>query len=227
MRYIALVLSILILCLSCTSTEAFVSPSFSAQDVSVEEKLLSVGGVPVSVPNPEIFFDGALWLERFTELVEEADCGLVAHNDSLFYCVRGDCGFVFPFLGAILSIAFAGHLGFFGSSFGDGLVPLSFLEGNYDQEESFHGIYDLVEGRPGQSCALDGHYRLACVVGCGVPGVCHLRAFSDIRGTGVGHCLPLGGADGALASVEETIHFDRTSVLPEFAFAGYACGIFR
>ena len=73
MRYIALVLSILILCLSCTSTEAFVSPSFSAQDVSVEEKLLSVGGVPVSVPNPEIFFDGALWLERFTELVEEAD----------------------------------------------------------------------------------------------------------------------------------------------------------
>ena len=135
--------------------------------------------------------------------------------------------FVFPFLGAILSIAFAGHLGLFGSSFGDGLVPLSVLAGDYDQEESFRGIFYLVEGRPGQSCALDGHYRLACVVGCGISGVCHLRAFSDIRGTGVGHCLPLGGADGALAPVEETIHIDRASVLPEFAFAGYACGIFR
>ena len=159
--------------------------------------------------------------------MEEADCGLVAHNDSLFYCLCGGCGFVFPFLGAVLSIAFAGHLGFFGGRVGDGLVPLSFLAGNYDQEESFRGIFDLVEGRPGQSCTPDGHYHLACVVGCGVFGVCHLRAFSDIRGIGVGHCIPLGGADGAFAPVEETIHIDRAAVLPEFAFAGYACGIFR
>ena len=57
MRYIALVLSILILCLSCTSTEAFVSPSFSAQDVSVEEKLLSVS---------QVRFQGDLLLMKFS-----------------------------------------------------------------------------------------------------------------------------------------------------------------
>ena len=58
---------------SCTSTEAFVSPEALSPDIPIAQKLAAVGAVELSVPMPEVFFDGERWMERMVELFSEAD----------------------------------------------------------------------------------------------------------------------------------------------------------
>ena len=73
LRRIVFALSILLLLASCTSTKAFVSPIAVSEDMSLDEKLVSFGGERVSLPYPEIFFEGTKWMDRLTSLIEEAD----------------------------------------------------------------------------------------------------------------------------------------------------------
>ena len=74
MRHFGLLCVLLILSLSaCTSTKAFVSSEFASSEVPLEEKLVSAGAEEVTVPFPEVFFSGESWLDRLTELFDEAD----------------------------------------------------------------------------------------------------------------------------------------------------------
>lgn len=73
MKKIGVVISLLLLLCSCTSTDAFTSPRLLSPEIALEEKLSYAHAEPVSVSFPEIYFDGTEWLERFTELVEEAE----------------------------------------------------------------------------------------------------------------------------------------------------------
>lgn len=73
MRNLLLLLCIILLSISCSSTKAFVSPEVLSPEIPVEEKLIAADAVPVSVDFPEIFFDGAVYLERITELFNQAE----------------------------------------------------------------------------------------------------------------------------------------------------------
>ena len=69
---VLLLLSCLMLS-SCGMTKPFVDTQLLANaDLPAHEKLLAGGGVHVEVPYPEMYFDAALYLERFMELVEGA-----------------------------------------------------------------------------------------------------------------------------------------------------------
>lgn len=73
MRRLIPVLLSLLLCFSCSSTKPFISQYAVSQSISLEEKLARIGAQPVKVSEPEVFFDGAVYLDRLTELIEEAD----------------------------------------------------------------------------------------------------------------------------------------------------------
>ena len=63
---IALLLSAILS--SCSSmTKAFVSDIAWDDSLSVEEKLLAFGGDKVSVPLPEMFFEGSQWLSAIDQ----------------------------------------------------------------------------------------------------------------------------------------------------------------
>ena len=68
-----LLLLVAVLITSCSSTKAFTSSELLSVETPVEEKLSSIGAVSVSVPFPEVYFDGTEWLHRLTELFEEAE----------------------------------------------------------------------------------------------------------------------------------------------------------
>ena len=69
---IALLLSAILS--SCSSmTKAFVSDIAWDDSLSVEEKLLAFGGDKVSVPLPEMFFEGSQWLSAITDEIEGAE----------------------------------------------------------------------------------------------------------------------------------------------------------
>ncbi len=58
---------------SCTSTKPFVSEYELSQGLSLEEKLVHIGGTHVSLDYPEVYFDGAIYMERLIELIENAE----------------------------------------------------------------------------------------------------------------------------------------------------------
>ena len=59
--------------LSCqTTTVDYISP-VALSDAPLEDKLEYFGGIEVSVPMPEMFFDGTEWLERITEEFRNAE----------------------------------------------------------------------------------------------------------------------------------------------------------
>ena len=70
---IALVILIVLSLASCASTKDFVSPIAVSDTMSLDEKLSAFGGERVSVPYPEVFFDGTEWMARLTQLIEEAE----------------------------------------------------------------------------------------------------------------------------------------------------------
>ena len=70
---VAVLLSSLLLLVSCSSmTDAFVSDA-AWSDIPVEDKLEAYGAVHVRVPMPECYFDGTEWLGRITEEIEKAE----------------------------------------------------------------------------------------------------------------------------------------------------------
>ncbi len=71
MKRFWVITSIFLLLCSCTSTRAFTSSRLLSPEIALEEKLSSASSL--SVPMPEVFFDGSAWLDRFTQLVEESD----------------------------------------------------------------------------------------------------------------------------------------------------------
>ena len=73
MRRFGIIISLIAMLVSCTSTEAFVSPEALSPDIPIAQKLAAVGAVELSVPMPEVFFDGERWMERMVELFSEAD----------------------------------------------------------------------------------------------------------------------------------------------------------
>ena len=73
MRRLLLLLLALLLLISCSSTEAFISPELQNPAASFEEKLESIDAVSISVPFPEVYFDGSEWLDRLTVLFNEAE----------------------------------------------------------------------------------------------------------------------------------------------------------
>ena len=72
-RLLILLLLIPVLFVSCTATDVFGDEYAMDPTISVEEKLLHYGGVPVLVNEPEAYFEGSAADERLTELVEECD----------------------------------------------------------------------------------------------------------------------------------------------------------
>ena len=74
MKRLAFTILTALILTSCASfTDEFVSGTSYDDSLSLEEKLLYYGAEHVSVPYPEIYFDGTEWLERITGLIEDAD----------------------------------------------------------------------------------------------------------------------------------------------------------
>ena len=69
-RILPILLCIPLLLASCTATNVFGDEYAMDRSISVEEKLLHYGGVPVLVNAPESYFEGTEAVERLTELVE-------------------------------------------------------------------------------------------------------------------------------------------------------------
>ena len=69
MRRFGIIISLIAMLVSCTSTEAFVSPEALSPDIPIAQKLAAVGAVELSVPMPEVFFDGERWMERIIGFV--------------------------------------------------------------------------------------------------------------------------------------------------------------
>ena len=74
MKRLAFTILIALIVSSCASfTDEFVSGASYDDSLTLEEKLLYYGAEHVTVPYPEICFDGTAWLERITGLIEGAD----------------------------------------------------------------------------------------------------------------------------------------------------------
>ena len=65
-------LILLVLLVSCSTTKPFTDPEVADKEIPLSQKLESFGGKKVSVDDPELYFDGTLWLEDMTKMVEEA-----------------------------------------------------------------------------------------------------------------------------------------------------------
>ena len=72
-RLLILFLIVPVLFWSCTATDVFGDGYAMDTSISVEEKLLHYGGVPVLVNEPEPFFEGTQAVTRLTELVEQSE----------------------------------------------------------------------------------------------------------------------------------------------------------
>lgn len=72
MRKILLFASIIVFLISCSTTSDYIS-GYSKSDVPLEEKFEHFGAEPVTVDIPEMYFNGEEWLDRMTELAENAE----------------------------------------------------------------------------------------------------------------------------------------------------------
>lgn len=72
MRKILLFASIIVFLISCSTTSDYIS-GYSKSDVPLEEKFEHFGAEPVNVDIPEMYFNGEEWLDRMTELAENAE----------------------------------------------------------------------------------------------------------------------------------------------------------
>ena len=58
---------------SCSTTKPFTDTEMIESDLSLSEKLEVYGGKKVTVDEPDLYFDGSVWLEDMTRMVEEAE----------------------------------------------------------------------------------------------------------------------------------------------------------
>ena len=71
--FIPLVLALSILACSCSTTKPFTDQEMIESDLTLSEKLEAYGGKKVTVDDPLLYFDGSVWLEDMTRMVEEAE----------------------------------------------------------------------------------------------------------------------------------------------------------
>lgn len=74
--FLLMALAVMILS-SCALSEPFVDGTLSNPDLPAEQKLDAGGGIRVSVPYPEMYFDAPSFLERYIQLVNSAEEYLV------------------------------------------------------------------------------------------------------------------------------------------------------
>lgn len=70
---IPLIFALIILTFSCSTTKPFTDQEMIQSDLSLSEKLEKYGGKKVTVDDPLLYFDGSVWLEDMTLMVEEAE----------------------------------------------------------------------------------------------------------------------------------------------------------
>lgn len=73
LKRLLLVLLPAVLLFSCSTTTGVFTDPYTFSSASMDEKLVRFGGEKVSVPLPECYYNGGLWLERLEELVEESE----------------------------------------------------------------------------------------------------------------------------------------------------------
>ena len=70
---VPLVIALSILAFSCSTTKPFTDQEMIESDLTLSEKLEAYGGKKVTVDDPVLYFDGSVWLEDMTKMVEEAE----------------------------------------------------------------------------------------------------------------------------------------------------------
>lgn len=73
MKNIIVSLFALILCISCVSTDTFIKGDSTNPDLTVAEKLIGFGSTPVTMNEPDIYYDGKQWLSRMIDLINGAN----------------------------------------------------------------------------------------------------------------------------------------------------------
>ena len=70
---VPLVIALSMLVFSCSTTKPFTDQEMIESDLTLSEKLEAYGGKKVTVDDPVLYFDGSVWLEDMTKMVEEAE----------------------------------------------------------------------------------------------------------------------------------------------------------
>ena len=70
---VPLIIALSILAFSCSTTKPFTDQEMIESDLTLSEKLEAYGGKKVTVDDPVLYFDGSVWLEDMSRMVEEAE----------------------------------------------------------------------------------------------------------------------------------------------------------
>ena len=70
---VPLVIALSMLVFSCSTTKPFTDQEMIESDLTLSEKLEAYGGKKVTVDDPVLYFDGSVWLEDMSRMVEEAE----------------------------------------------------------------------------------------------------------------------------------------------------------
>lgn len=70
---VPLIIALSMLVFSCSTTKPFTDQEMIESDLTLSEKLEAYGGKKVTVDDPLLYFDGSVWLEDMTAMVEEAE----------------------------------------------------------------------------------------------------------------------------------------------------------
>lgn len=70
---VPLIIALSMLVFSCSTTKPFTDQEMIESDLALSEKLEAYGGKKVTVDDPLLYFDGSVWLEDMTRMVEEAE----------------------------------------------------------------------------------------------------------------------------------------------------------
>lgn len=70
---VPLIIALSMLVFSCSTTKPFTDQEMIESDLTLSEKLEAYGGKKVTVDDPVLYFDGSVWLEDMTKMVEEAE----------------------------------------------------------------------------------------------------------------------------------------------------------
>lgn len=129
--------------MGCSTTGTFVKGLAFDPNYTVEEKLIRFGAVPIKMAAPEEYFNGGAWLERMTELINEAD-------DYIFIStfLGSNCEDLYPVYDALASASRRGvdvYMVIDGISSYDMTESKNFLEPVYPLKDS--GVH-LVEYAP-------------------------------------------------------------------------------
>ena len=69
----SLILMLSLIVVSCSTTKPFTDMEMIESDLSLSGKLEVYGGKKVTVDEPDLYFNGSVWLEDMTKIVDEAE----------------------------------------------------------------------------------------------------------------------------------------------------------